>query len=567
MPFDRTAVLRLAEKLYGLGKFDQAIAEYVRVLEDHPQDWSTANTLGDVCVRAGYIEQGIAYYARVADKLYQDGFRPKAAALYRKILKHQPANQHALLQSAEISAAAGLLADARAHFQALNRIHRERGDAAAAARIAIRMAALDPDDDAARRAGARARVELGDAAAAVAELKELATQLLEKGHGARAIEALQDALAIDPADTDAQVDLIVLMAASNRDEAFARVILVVEGCLQGSDSRAAIAALERWLRVAPQHIPALSRLVEIAVDGDNEDAIDAAQGRLGDAYLLTGNLTAARHIAEDLLRRRPDSPEHRSRLRTALEQLGVADPEAAIAAALAPPLVAVPLDVEPIDVVPPPAPPVQEPVEEVRIDARIPEVVAAPPEEKRRVITPEARQRSKVAEIDLTIVLEDIKKPKLDIPVAPPSPPADLDTVFAQMREAAATRSMEAAAEQDFTRGIVLFDSGDIDAALPFLQRAVRTPRFRFEAASALGRAARRRGEIQQSIQWMERAAEAPPTTPDAGHALLYELAELLESVGEFTRALAIYLELHADAGDYLDVARRVDRLVKMQAN
>jgi hypothetical protein len=47
---------------------------------------------------------------------------------------------------------------------------------------------------------------------------------------------------------------------------------------------------------------------------------------------------------------------------------------------------------------------------------------------------------------------------------------------------------------------------------------------------------------------------------------VLYELADALESAGEPARALAVWLELQADAGVYRDVAARVDRLANMKA-
>ena len=53
MPIDRPAILRNAEKLLRQGKIDQAIAEYVRIVEEQPGDWNTANVLGDLYVRAG----------------------------------------------------------------------------------------------------------------------------------------------------------------------------------------------------------------------------------------------------------------------------------------------------------------------------------------------------------------------------------------------------------------------------------------------------------------------------------------------------------------------------------
>jgi tetratricopeptide (TPR) repeat protein len=123
-----------------------------------------------------------------------------------------------------------------------------------------------------------------------------------------------------------------------------------------------------------------------------------------------------------------------------------------------------------------------------------------------------------------------------------------------------------AAAEQDFKRGMVLFNAGDIDEAIPALQSASQAPRFRFATASVLGRIFRDRGQTAKAIEWLDKASQAPAPTPDEGYLLLYDLADLLESEGEIARALAICLELQSDAGDYRDLAQRIERLAKVQA-
>ena len=46
----------------------------------------------------------------------------------------------------------------------------------------------------------------------------------------------------------------------------------------------------------------------------------------------------------------------------------------------------------------------------------------------------------------------------------------------------------------------------------------------------------------------------------------MYDLAETLEAADETARALAVCLELQAEAGDFKDVAERIDRLTKVQA-
>lgn len=81
-----------------------------------------------------------------------------------------------------------------------------------------------------------------------------------------------------------------------------------------------------------------------------------------------------------------------------------------------------------------------------------------------------------------------------------------------------------------------------------------------------LGRLYRDHGEINDAIEWFERAAEASNSSADEGHALLYDLGLALEDAGETARALAVFLELQANAGEYRDVADRADRLARVQA-
>lgn len=76
----------------------------------------------------------------------------------------------------------------------------------------------------------------------------------------------------------------------------------------------------------------------------------------------------------------------------------------------------------------------------------------------------------------------------------------------------------------------------------------------------------RERGKLAESIEWLERAAEAAVPAPADAHGVLYDLADALEAVGESTRALAVCLELQADAGPYRDVAARIERLTRVQA-
>ena len=67
VPIDRAATLRNAEKLLRQGKLDQAIAEYRRVVDEHPRDWNTGNILGDLYLRANQTDHAAELFVRSAD--------------------------------------------------------------------------------------------------------------------------------------------------------------------------------------------------------------------------------------------------------------------------------------------------------------------------------------------------------------------------------------------------------------------------------------------------------------------------------------------------------------------
>ncbi len=166
-------------------------------------------------------------------------------------------------------------------------------------------------------------------------------------------------------------------------------------------------------------------------------------------------------------------------------------------------------------------------------------------------------------EIDLTGALGGLDEPTPAPKFDEPAGSGSLDQAFAKIR-------IDAEGDADFsaqhiTLARTYLEIGMVDEAIASLQTAVRAPRHRFEAASALGRAYQRRGEAALAVEWLERAAEEAAPSIDDGRALLYDLGVLLDDAGETSRALAVFLELQADAGDYRDVPARIDRLARVQ--
>jgi len=398
------------------------------------------------------------------------------------------------------------------------------------------------------------------------------------------------------------------VAESKPDAGFTVVELVADAAVAESDWAGAAAALQEFVTRVPNHVPALMRLVEICVDGGLEATMYSAQAQLADAYIAAGMANEARFIAEDLVAREPWERANVERFRKALELMGEPDPDAVIAQRLSgeSPFVSTEL-LMPLEPEEPAGPILTEEEVEQEVDpdilvveslerdllggsrgeAKTPSTAAekkqfnvssahaidlndilgdfdqpAPPPAPAT-----AHAASDDVEVDLSIVMDPSKKAAAAPPkAAPAEPAADLDSVFGSMREHSSRKSGLDEADKEYKRGLALRAKGDIDGCIAALEHASRSPKLRFATSRLIARLYRDRKMMPQALEWLERATQAPAPTTDDAHQVLYELADGLEQAGEGARALAVLLELQADAGDYQDIDARISRLTKVQA-
>ena len=691
--------LRKAEKLLRQGRLDGAIAEYVKVLEEEPGDWATTNALGDLYVRAKQVDQAVGQYTRIAEHFWKEGFYPKAAALYKKILKVKATDEPSQLRLAEISAQQGLMREAKAHMTAVVKQRNKRGDSKGANEVIVKLGQVDPSDFKARRNSAKALVELGQIVEAIEALNQLAGDLSDKGKSDEAVKVLKAVVELDPANDESRGmlaraylatgnldaareyltpevagdDPTMLLAVaelqlrggqrdegreiirkviglnpdtgehvlalasslcdSDPDAAFVGVDTLADVAIAAEDWEGAAGMLQEFVSRVPQHVDALVKLVEVCVDGSLDDAMMAAQGLLADAHLAAGRADEACVIAEDLVARDPSNKGHIERYRQVLVKMGDPDPEAKIAGRVsggsgealdgldelgadffdepepepsAPPVPSVDLD-EPVvggeatEAVNQPTPQTRPPAggdsvvelsasaidisgilgddlgqgDAVQIQTEAPAPaappVSAPP-------TPAATSPGPM-EIDLTSILGDLTPTPAQVPSAPapePEPPTvptpapipapSLDEVFEGMRdEVPQEQPPEEAAAQQYQLGLSYRQMGKIDEAIQALETAACSARYRFNSAVMLGRLYFDKKESARAVDWLERAAESPAPSEDDHRALLYHLGVTLERLGETARALAVFMELQADVGDYRDVSQRVGQLARAQ--
>ena len=643
MAIDRDAVLKEADKLLRQNKLDGAIAQYVRLLDDQPQDWNTVNTLGDVYVRAGKNDKAIEQYIRIADHQFSEGFFPKSAALYKKALKLQPDNEHILMQLASIGERQGKFVDAKQYLRQVAKQRDARGEHRAAAECILRLGSLQESDIESRIAGARAAQQLGDGFRAVELLKEAAYTLEKEKKRNEALQLLAEAAEIDPFDSELRIRLAREFLGSGQVKQ-ARVYLSFETAGDDVELLLALATLEfadgheedarvamaRVLALAPDREPDITKIAdELMAQGRVESAF-ACVDAITDAALLRGDtqpaaatlrsfisrspharaVTKLIEVAEDLVRRDPASDAHAELLTYALTVHGTPNPEKVLARvrageaaeesaedaltmddfelATAVPEVRhtepLPADLD-IFVYPEKetAGVPDQPVEDFPIEPPVPDTAIPDPP----IAGDDDAIMLEMAEIDLSTALSGLisstpaaplasyvppatravdEQPARDPGPPPAAPPApDIEDVFAQMRAKSAREQQASAALAQYEQGLQFVEQGLDKEAIAALEAAARVPMMRFKAAARLGRLLIDRGDLNEGVEWLERASEAPPTSPDEGYDLLYELAGALEAQGESARALAVLMELEAEAEGYRDVSTRIMYLSRVQ--
>ena len=214
MVVDRDETLKKAEKLRKQGKIAAAIEEYVRLLEDNPDDWNPANALGDLYVKAGQADRAAEQFNRAADHLYGEGFFPRASAVYKKVLKVRSNDDHALWQLADIAGGNGLLLDARSHYNRLIQDRRAAGNEQGAVDCVIRLGQLADANVEAKRLAAKALVARGETRPAARLILSVADLHTREGRLPEALEAAREAAQLDPDDAEIQEKLAAAASAA-----------------------------------------------------------------------------------------------------------------------------------------------------------------------------------------------------------------------------------------------------------------------------------------------------------------------------------------------------------------
>jgi tetratricopeptide (TPR) repeat protein len=196
---DREKVLVAAQKYVEKKKYDKAVAEYQKVIQEDPNDARTLLKVGDLQSKMEAYADAVVTYEKVGKFYASQGFALKAIAVYKQIreiiAKHVPQLEdrygHITPKLAELYQQLGLTSDALAALdEVATRLQRQNKDQEAI-EVFRRIVGLDPTNPLPHLRLAEALSRIKDNDGAVTEFGLAAAQLSKLGRRDDAIKVLE----------------------------------------------------------------------------------------------------------------------------------------------------------------------------------------------------------------------------------------------------------------------------------------------------------------------------------------------------------------------------------------
>ena len=243
MALDRTRVLETAQKHSAKGHYGKAIAEYVKLVKDDPNDVRTWLKIGDLYTKMGSRREACDTYARVARQYADQGFFLKAVAVYKQILKLDPTRLDVSLALAEMYEQLQLVSDALSTYEHVASAYARAGDIDNALSTLARMAELDPDNIPVRIKLAEALSKAGRTDEAATAFEMGASLLKEQGRMDDFIKVAERLLYHRPTDVTVAMELAVLY-------------------LERQDPKRGLSKLQMCFKANPRDVATLELLAE-----------------------------------------------------------------------------------------------------------------------------------------------------------------------------------------------------------------------------------------------------------------------------------------------------------------
>ena len=243
MAVNRNKVLEAARKYLARGQYDKAIAQYQKLVDDDAGDVRSLLKIGDMQTRKGDRTTAAQTYQRVADHYAARGFFLKAVAVYKQILKLDPARLDIQVRLGEMYEQLQLISDAMTTYEDVANSCMRAGETDRGLSMLAKMVDLDSEHIPVRIKYAEALSRSGHSDAAASEFERGASLLKTQGRIDDYVKVSERLLF----HRDDDIDLARELARTY---------------LERNDPKRALAKLQICFKANPRDVPTLELLCE-----------------------------------------------------------------------------------------------------------------------------------------------------------------------------------------------------------------------------------------------------------------------------------------------------------------
>jgi tetratricopeptide (TPR) repeat protein len=302
---DREKILGLAQKYVEKKRYDKAVIEYQKVIQEDPNDARTLLKLGDVQSKMEEYAGAVATYERVGRFYASQGFSLKAIAVYKQIreiiTKHVPQleEKYASItpKLAELYQELSLTSDALAALDEVATRQQRQGREQEAIETFRKIVELDPTNPLPHLRLAEALSRGKDADGAVAEFAIAAGQLARVGRREDALKVIERLLRHkpDPAHARTAAELYLARNATNDGlQALAKLQICFQANPRDLDTLELLARAFNHIGQGAKAIEVQKEMARIARDSGKVELFEEILGRL---LKLVPNDEAVRQLA------------------------------------------------------------------------------------------------------------------------------------------------------------------------------------------------------------------------------------------------------------------------------
>jgi tetratricopeptide (TPR) repeat protein len=546
----KEATIERARQLADSGQYAQAIAAWRQLLDESPNDADVYNTIGDLALKSRANAEAIDAYNKAARFFLQDGFHLKAIAVYKKILKLDPARAEIYTLLGDLHVVRGLMNNAIADYLSSAKLFLKAGKTMNALTLFRKIAKVDPQNTDVRLRVAELCLKEKLQDVAIQEYLCVGKEYQRRGRADEARLLYDKILKLVPDHGEARRRLDTPYQPALEEPAPAPPELgevTVADVVQGE-------TVEGGIELS---------LPESTLSAPVQPASGPAgpPGSLSEArrMLAVGDLAGAERMVRTLLLEDPDQYEYQAILGLVYLKKGQHSPAYDILYPIAETWLGKGRRDEASDLIDAYLMAEPDDTDFLQLKARVTEVLAAAKTETPGLhVKPAEVDKPSFHKVEPVASLAERAAPPAAAGISAGGLEPDVEALFQEFRKGGTTQAADDKYETHYDLGVAYKEMGLLAEALEEFQQAACGPTRFVDACAMLAACYKAQRRTKTAIALLERALADPRCVGPGGPYVRYDLAVLYEEEGLADKAARLF----GDIPSILDAQDRLARLL-----